>query len=99
MSWFDSLKDSAGDFFTGATDSVLGGAKDWLDGNVSQWAQQGNEVPSRPETVRPEDSPPPSNGPVKQQGEQIALLGAQLGQTGTLVLLGLGALIVYKAVK
>lgn len=99
MSWFDSLQDSAGDFFTGATDSVLGGAKDWLNSNVSQWAQQGNEVASRPETVRPEQSPPPDNGPVKQQGEQIALLGAQLGQTGTIVLLGLAAFVVYKAVK
>jgi hypothetical protein len=99
MSWFDGLKESAGDFFTGATDSVMGGAKDWLDSSVSQWAKTGAEVPSRPETVRPEQSPPPDNGPVKQQGEQIALLGAQLGQTGTLVLLGLAAIVVYKAVK
>ena len=99
MSWFDELKGSAGDFFTAATDSVLGGAKDWLDGSVSQWAQKGNEVRSRPETVRPEDSPPPNSGPVKQQGEQVAALGAQLGQMGTLAMIGVAALVIYKAVK
>lgn len=99
MSWFDSLKESAGDFVTGATDSVMGGAKDWLDSSVSQWAQTGAEVPSRPETVRPEQSPPPDSGPVKQTGEQVALLGNQLGKMGTWAVIGVAGFLIYKAVK
>ncbi len=99
MSWFDEIKNSASDFFSGAADTVLGGAQDWLTGEVSQWANTGAEVPGRPETVRPDPGERPASGEEKARQESVALLGQQMGETGTLLVIGVALFLVYQATR
>lgn len=99
MSWLDDLKATGGDLLSAGADTIAGGAKDWLSGVTSEWAQSGQEVATRPETIRPEPSPMPDSGEVKARQEQVAQLGANLGQWGMIALAAGAAFLVFKAVK
>lgn len=99
MSWLDELKATGSDLLTAGADTIAGGATDWLSDKVSGWSQSGQEVGARPETIRPEASPAPDSGEVKQQQQQVAAMAGNLGQWGVIALALAGALVLYKAVK
>ncbi|MBE98716.1 MAG: hypothetical protein CMP77_02015 [Flavobacterium sp.] len=99
MSFWDSLKESGADLLTSAGDTISGGAKDWLTSEVGQWASSGQEVATRPETIRGEDSPRPDSGDVKASQEQFAGMAANLGQAGTVAMMAIAALVIWKVVK
>lgn len=99
MSWLDDLKATGGDLLSAGADTIAGGATDWLSGKVSDWSQSGQEVATRPETIRPEPSPMPDSGEVKAYQEQVAQMGAGLGQWGMIALGAVAAFMIFKAVK
>lgn len=72
MSIWDSIQGSIGN----AVDTVSDGFGEYVGNEVDSWVNRSD--PGRPETVQPDPSPLPYNGPDRTSQQQAAAMSEQL---------------------
>lgn len=84
MSIWDSIQGSIGN----AVDTVSEGFTEYVGNEVDSWVNRSD--PGRPETVQPEPSPLPYNGPDQGAQQRAAAMSSQLNELLPWVAIGLG---------